>query len=287
MEMIFRLFSDIYTWVHDRLINPVVHVTEIFFSSNYVYLILFIVCFVLLIKKRKEMPEGYVLLGLYSSIVLPLIYFLWLFDLFNIIPFSGDAVFARLWLLCPVWLVLSYAMVVYVCNINTKHVKYLVILGLSLLLVLSGASIRSLSMVNTPQNLYKIRSESIEIADQVLRLNNGEPTSLFMIVPYQGVEDNYVNGGTINMGIEQYTSEIQLTAFKLSEEDWNNFFLSETTPTNLDSEDWIRLFISQRYENTYADYFALPTNDILNSRLSDLGYEWQSDVAGYSIYRFQ
>ncbi len=281
LESLIMLFD----FIHDQLLDSFARVTNLYFSTNYIYLIVFIMCVVLLIVKRNDNPNGYWLLGISTILILLVLYFPPLLQLFNFLPASDDMVFARLWLLCPVWIVIAYSCASNISDIKNNVIRYSSVVILVLILIISGNNIYSLNMLNEPQNIYKIRTESIEISDEVLRLNNGAPTSLFIIVPLYNDEENYINGGTVNRGIEQYTGDIRLTAFKLSDEDWNNYFLSDITPTNLDSEDWIGLFISQRYENSKAEFFALPTNDTVNSKLTDLGYEWLSDVAGYSIYR--
>ncbi len=287
MDSIFKAMYSLYSFFHDQIIGSFFNVTNLHFAENYVYLLLFVICFVILIVKRKDLTRGYLLLGIFTSIVLIILFILPTQMLFNMIPASDDSVFARLWLLCPVWLVIAYVAAASIPKMENKVYKTVVSIVLVLVIVFFGNTIQSLNMLNNPQTPYKIRAASVDIANEVLRLNNGKPTSIFLIVPDYADGENYINGGTINMGIQQYTGDIQLTPFKCSDDLWNSYCLSDITPTDREAEEWLGAFVSERYAATGAEFYASPTNEIVDKRLEDLGYECISTVSGYSIYKMK
>ncbi len=287
MDSIIKAIGSLYLFVHDQIIGSFLNVINLHFAENYVYLLLFVICLVMLIVKRKDLTRGYLLLGIFTSIVLIILFILPTQMLFNMIPASDDSVFARLWLLCPVWLVIAYVAAASIPKMENKIHKTVISMVLVLVIVFSGNTIQSLNMLNNPQTPYKIRADSVEIADEVLRLNDGNPTSLFILVPDYADGENYINGGTLNMGIQQYTGDIQLTPFKCSDDFWNGYFLSDITPTDREAEEWLGAFVSERYAATGAEFYASPTNEIVDKRLEDLGYECISTVSGYSIYKMK
>lgn len=265
------------------VLDHIKHISDLFFEGNYLYICLFLFSLIILaVRGRKQAGRESSLL-LFSFLALLFIYFpvtSIFFDKF----LNGDPVFARLWIICPIWIVISFVLANCFIKISNRIVKTLAITTLTVLLIAVGSNVRSLTMINEPNNIYKIRSEAVDVSEAVLKLNNGEPTSLFILVPVYTGPENYVEGGTVGSGIEQYTALIDLTSFGCSDEFWNDFFLSDITPTDRESEEWLNAFVNERQVASGAEYFAFPTNDIVNQRLISIGYNWKSDVGGYSIY---
>lgn len=278
--------SELVNSILDLLSDSFLHVISLHFDSNYIYLAIFIMCFVTLFAKRKEHTKGYLLFGVFSSFVIMFMLIPSTQSLFDRIPSTNEPVFARLWILCPIWLIVIYSFVNWIfANKKDNSNKEVGIVLLSALLIVSGSSLTSNNMLNNTVSAYKVKSESVEIADEILQLNNDNPTTVFILVPYYSEGENYINGGTLNMGIQQYTGKIRILPYKCSEDFWCDFFLSDATPTNRDAEEWLGAFVSEWHEATGYEYLAVPSNDIVERRLADLGYDCISTTAGYNIYR--
>ena len=268
------------------VLNYIKHITNIFFEGNYLYLFLFIISLITLTVSLKKQSRRVLSLLMFSYLSLLFIYLPLTSVLFDRY-LDGNPVFARLWMICPVWIIVACAAVICLSGISNKVIKVVSVFLIIILLIVSGSSIRTLNMISNTDDVYKIRNEAVEISNEVMRLNNDEPTSLFMLVPVYTVPDNFVEGGTVKSGIEQYTGRVNLTAFGCSDEFWNDYFLSDVTPTNRESLEWINAFINERYAASGAEYFAVPDDEIVNSKIDSLGYELLSQAGGYRLYRME
>lgn len=266
------------------LIDHLIRVANLFFSNNYLFVVLFVISLIALAVGKMRDADSAKSMMVFTLITLLVIFFPLSSVVFNRF-LDGDPVFARLWMICPVWIVIAYVMASRIIGVHSKVIKSICVIVLAGLVIVTGSNLKSLNMINNADSVYKIRHESVEISDEILMLNNGNPTSLFILVPINSVPDNFVEGGTIRSGIEQYTGNIELYGFGCSDEFWSEYFLSDVTPTNRESEEWINAFVNERHAASGAEYFAFPTNDIVDRKLANLGFVLTTYIGGYSIYK--
>ena len=265
--------------------------TELYFAQNYLYLGVFILALVYLIWKRNDCKAAFGLLGVYTILQLVLIiYNPLLAPILNRLPgfnVEGSKVFARFWLLVPVWIIIAYVLSVTISKIKNKILTYVVVVAITAVLIYTGDSVRSLNMFNDAQCAYKVRPESIEIADEIISITGGEPTSVYMFVPEYDVADNYVNGGTIYYGILQYTGLIYVSPHPYAAWEWEDYL----TPEYCANSD----ILSQSYIHSYfiigdtlgCEYLAMPDDERINYKIDNLGYELMGQAGGYNIYRIE
>lgn len=262
-------------------------ITWLFFSDNVVYFVLFVgsLVYIRFHKKSiviKELLFSFVLLAIVLVIYNPILALL-----FDKLPVGvgGAQVFARFWLIIPVWIIIAYSSSVCVMSISNKAIRSSIIVLIVLLLIVTGNSISRMNMVNQPTTIYKIRKESIDLVDTVLMINNEEPTSLFVFVPKEE-SDGYVNGGEISSGIDQYSGMVRCGAYFCSDELWNDCFISDSYPdgysTNEQFIDTMFYFIHYSYG---FDYVAIPSDQIVDEKIIGLGHELVGNIDNYSIYR--
>ena len=269
--------------------NTLISNTELYFAHNYVYLGVFILALLFLVWKRKEYKAAFGLLGLYTILQLVLvIYNPLLLPLCNKIPgFEGDKVFARFWLLVPVWIIIAYVLAVTIPKIKFKVLKYVAAIAVAALLIYTGDSVRSLDMYNDSLCVYKVRPEAVELADEILEITGGEPASLYLFQPEYEVADNFVNGGTIHYGILQYTGNIRVVPNPYSQAEWDGWLTPEYCPDQqTTSQSYIHscFMTGDFYE---CDYAAVPDDERINYKIDNLGYELVGQAAGYNIYRIE
>ena len=118
----------------------------------------------------------------------------------SVLPYTQgnkEAVFSRVWILCPIWLTISYC----IALCNAKKLKHVMMVFLSAIIVLFGQSIETQSAMQELSNAYKIDEQSVQIADSVLKASQGNPIHLLVFVPYHDTFERFVQGGTIYEGI--------------------------------------------------------------------------------------
>lgn len=263
--------------------------TELYFAQNYVFLGMFLVALAFLVWKRNDYKAAFGLLGIYTILQLVIIiYNPILIPLFNKIPgFEGEKVFARFWLMVPVWIIIAYVLAVLISRLKNKIIEYVVAVAVAAVLIYTGDSVRSLDMFNDARCAYKVRPESIAIVDEMLSITGGEPTSLYMFVPEYDVADNYVDGGTIYYGILQYTGLIYVSPHPYPTWEWEDYLIPEYCA---DSD-----ILSQSYIHSYfiigdtlgCEYLAMPDDERINYKIDNLGYELMGQAGGYNIYRIE
>ncbi len=276
-----EIVSLIFKCIRDYITIEIPSITNELFNKNWVYFFVALISLIMLLVKRKHHETGVHLLLPFSLLTLIIIYNPFVRKVFLLLPATDNSVISRFWIICPIWLIIAYSISNYTYVISKPYKRFLFVSLVVVLLIVSGDSIRSLSMINSPNNVYKIRSESIEIADEVLRLNNYEPAKLLVFEPLSLSGDKFENGGTIHQGIRQYTGEIGEFGYEYSEEEWNTFFISDVNDNgNPDAELYLyRITIQRIY-----DYYALPADVRVVPRMESYGYHVVGNVGGYYIF---
>ncbi len=259
-------------------------VLNLFFAGSIVYICVVIASIVLLLVRRKALKKGFDLFFFYTVLLLVFVIFNPL--LFKLSGYLHDStsVFARVWIICPLWMIVAYA--VSSLDIKNKFISGAIVIAAAAVLIYFGGSTRSLKMFNTPSNPYKIRSEAVEISDEILNLSGGEPASLLIFVPLTPEPERFVNGGTIYEGINQYTASISACPIGYTDEYWDSYLMADYMPNGVTTTaDYMNSLIDQYEEMHGIEYVALPDEDIFISRLEYCGYELAGHAGDYYIFR--
>ena len=267
--------------------NTFIGITNLYFAGNLIYFSVFIFAFSLLIAKRNAFNRGSALFV--SFTLLTMILFVFnpaLEQLISRFPASNDQVFARVWLLCPIWLIIAFS-----SSFNALHKRRMITknartIMLSLIIIIFGNSLSYKQMYIQTNEVYKINADAVEIADKALQLSDGEPTSLYILVPSTGGPmENFVNGGTVYQGINQYTGLIDLYADSYTETDWSTYFISDMMPDGVTpTENYINYFFAYAFGTLGCEYVAFPDDSIVNKKIDHLGYSLVGEAGGYRLY---
>ncbi len=273
-----------------KYFSSIVDIVNIFFSKNMLYLFLFVFALVSIqFCNHNNNMRGKRMIVLYTIMTLFLVVFNpFLFDLSMNYPVLGYEVFARIWLMCPIWVAISYCISATAVHnyFRPMPLKRIVTIAFAGLIIAFGASNSTLKMMNDVSCKYKVRSESVEIADKILAYSNGEPTVLFIYVPKTQDDANYINGGTIYEGIRQYTGTIATYRYEYTEEIWNNYYLSEIIPVgNITSDAYVCEFLNIAHEENGFEFIAFPDDPRILDRMEYCGYEYIDHIAGYYFFQ--
>ncbi len=290
--MLNTVFTRFIECIQEYFTNGINETVNAFYNNNIVYFIISIVCLLLLIEHRKTLKSGYRLLSSSSLFLLFVILLIPLFTTWTIkLPFVDSAVISRFWIIIPIWLIITYVLTSFLSQISNKTLKTAAILIITLTLVFSGHN--SINMVfdqtpihayNEPSSIYKIRRESVDIADALLRLSNEPSTSVFLFLPEEDIGPseggNYVEGGSVFSGITQYSGKLYVRCLFYNETEWNSYLYDNAELENNDIYNTITIL-----QNYHYSFFVIPNNDTSNNRIDSLGYCLAEQIDGYNIYR--
>lgn len=276
-------FSFICYTINHYLIESVNEITNVFFNNNYVFLCLSTFLFVYLFAKRDKLKTGYNLFFAFSVMVgLIVIYnpLIWkkLFDTPDL-----KSVYARFWLLCPLWLVIAYGLSSMITQINPKRKAFFSIIT-TVVVIIAGNTIGTM-MIPTG-TIYKIRPEAVEIADEIQMINDGKPTSLLIFIPIDEYDGRYINNGTVYDGITQYTGKIMVYPRGYTDEKWDDYYTSDYQPNGGASVYFVNAVLAEEYESHPFEYVAFPDDQRILSKMLDIGYDLVGHTSNYYIFSF-
>lgn len=260
--------------------SGVSEITKMFWENNYIYIVLFVVAILLITKQRKQLGNGYNLLFSYTILVFILVIYNPVTRMFvSAIPVTITPIYARLYMLLPMWVIIAYGLAL--LN-KRKQTSFISIALLAATMILAGNSLELNSMLVDSNNMNKVNSDAVLIADTIMNINDGKPTSLWIILPEINNEEKYIYGGTIGDGIKQYTANIRLSKWYYDEEYWNDFFVSDDV-----SADYIGSIIDNTLKQQGVEYIAIPDDESVAGKMSILGYEVLGHECGYYFYKIQ
>jgi len=277
---------NIVDYLHGYFTGTVVEITNMFFAGNIPYIIIFVASLFIIIRNRNEFGRGHKLFAAYSLLMLLFVIYnpVWKYVFLKFPAAAGGSVFVRFWLLVPVWVMIAYACANSLGSSSKKLLKTAGAVMLAVVLIFSGNSIRSLAMMNDAGNPYKVNNAAVQIADEVLSLSGNEPVSLMIYSAGYGMDDNYVNGGTVYEGIRQYTGLIEVHRYYFYNDEWNAYYVSDMTPEGESTADYVNnLIAGHQYWN--FDYVAMPDDERLNSKIDTERFPLAARAGGYCIYK--
>lgn len=267
-----------------NVVDYIIHSNNLFWNNNYFYLLLFIFSLVLLMEKDSKRITKDILL--FTFILLFAILFNPLLQL--LLPTEikeNDAVFARFWILLPAFLLIPIAIVALIEK-QSNHIKRIIIAVTIVIIVVSGNSICTMGAMNSADNCFKINDEAVTLANILLKQNEDSPRVILVYVG-TSTDGNFMNGGNVPAGIPQYTAQINLKTLYTSNEQWNDYYLADTTPEGVDGGAWLgyilKDFIYERFE---YDYIIMPNDDRIDAKMSSEGFALLDSTEHYRIYYY-
>lgn len=278
-----RYMSDFFSSVITAIQNS----HDIYWNGNYVFLTIYIVCLTILFAGKSKNTRGQRFLFLFSVFALigicynPLIHVLFLK-----MPQSSEAVYGRIWIFLPVWLVIAFACSAAKIKKESPLIRNCSYVFLAVGIALSGFSSSSLGYYIDSGSYYKTSSEGQEIADIVLSFNNNNPASLLLFCDEQEKNGNYVNGGSSYYGLMQYTGNVGIVPIFYDEQYIQSYYLSEVLP---DGETKTQEYIDYcfiKYRRLYDfSYVVLPHDNELQEKMLCAGYQYVGCTSTNDVYK--
>lgn len=259
-----------------------------FFENNYVYLILVMAAAAAIVLYRRKAPQAYCLLFLFSLPVLLIIFNPYIVSYLESFPRFNEQVSSRLWIIVPVWIAAAFVISVSLSKIKDLKIRYPIAAAVAAILIFAGTSTLGMGYYIGAEGRYKIRAEAVRLADMIMLLNDGEPASVLMVIPEEGVKGNFIPAGTVIEGIHQYTGDIIVRKCYYSPEMWNDYFMSDIVPGDKEqtSEAYLGSLLYWYYCNNVYDYVIWPADDIILEKMGYCGYELAGQTEEYYIYRY-
>lgn len=259
-------------------------ITNLVFNGNYIYIALSILSLMVVLKNRQHCDKSVVLFVYFSCLTLTVIIYNPLIRLlFEKIPDSGIAVFARLWCVIPLWFLISYSFSLFFATKTYNCVAYGALITIALLLCICGESIATKGMSKKPDNVFKINDMSVDLVNELKEVTNEESSTLLIILPdTDSVEREEFS--TFYNGITQFTGFYNVYVHLYDEHDWEEY-ISNINQNNCESSGYAHSIISFFYRRYGIEYVVLQTDEMVIYNLNNYGYEAVGESDGYTIIK--
>lgn len=256
------------------------HIIDIYFSGNYIYLSLFVICLFTLVcvrKKISSMLATYVMSLLLIIVLNPLSYVA-----FERLPASNEGVYSRLWLLVPCWVCVAFVLSEKISASDAYQRKVKILLSI-VVLVGFGQTLYQQDYYIDSTNIYKVNDMSVRIVDTVKESGIENPSILYVHYLPE-VYENYIVGGSVRSGIQQYSSDVYIYDFIINDEVWNEYIVSDyIDDINMTSEQWfVEAF------TPYCDYgisfIIIPYDECIVSKMENAGFEFNTQIGDYLVF---
>lgn len=279
IDRLCSIIKEVYAIIHNS------HVS--FWNGNLLLFMAYISSLIIIFNSRGKATRGKQLFAAFSIMLLVICYTPFAHIFFAKLPESNDAVYSRIWIILPVWLVIAYAVSELKDKVRSNLLRNGLYLSLSALMVFTGSSIYTLGMNIDSQTPYKVKSQGVEIAEKISSIEGDNPVELLLFdYPQSGTLDNYILGGTIYGAIGQYSGTIRVIPFYVDETTMQDYYLSDTLPDGETSSiEYIDTVLSRCHLGYDFSYIVMPENYTLRERMLYLGYKCISTYDGYDLYQ--
>lgn len=233
-------------------------------TGHYEILFLLSLLYVLLVDKSTKNMQ---ILFWYPIVILFIILnplFAWAVDIF----FPIGAVYARLYLLIPIHIVISYAMFRIFENIEQVSGKIVLSMGYLCLLLLSGATYYQEGLFSRADNLMKIPNETIDVCN-ILRENEGQIKVIAPadILPY----------------IRQYDANILLCYGRNGNS--NDRERTNDLYAQFESQEIDIGYIVSEIQDMECNYIVYYKNESVLEQFMNQGYVWIGETENYVVLK--
>lgn len=261
----------IHSILHDYIADQIYGSVDDFTGGNLVYFIIIVVFLSFFSFEKEAFRHRRSLMWPFFWLVLLLCPFNPLFRYFVFkIPIDQYELLGSFWFVVPVFVMFAYSAAMMIPRIQKKFLKYLTVAGVCVVLVFAGASVTFNHMAIAADNVYKIKAGVPELADEVLRINEGEPTYVLVFQPDQG-DDEWVVGGTMFQGLRMYSSKLAVAGYSFTPEE------------DLTTVSFVEAVLPARPEP--IEYYLFPDDAGNVDSMELCGYKLVGNAGGYNIFR--
>ncbi len=281
-----EILNRLYLWINESVLGIIQRSHNLFWNGNEMFFTAFIAGLIVLLNLKGDKAKGKHLFAVFTIIALfAICYNPMIYGLLLKMPLSDNTVFARVWIIIPVWMVIAYAGAEMYDSSNTSLVKNILCLCLAGGIVFAGSSLEAFGYFTDSTFPYKANAEGVEIAETVLKLSSDEPVGIILFRNEQEQVGNFYNGGTAYYAITQYSGKIGVTPVYYNEQVWFEYYLSDTLPDGETSTvDYINDSLIQLRQLYDFSYVVMPQGDSLKEKMSNCGYQYIASVSNNDIY---
>ena len=256
-----------------------------YWDNNYVFIIVFVLCFTIILWQRKNNRNGYNLLSSFCLLLITLVLYNPIAHYFSSFFFEPSEAI-RTWLLLPVGLVVAYSVSQINGHLKPSSIKVsLLNCSFAVAIMLFGSTIMSYPMMIVKSNDMKINDESIHIADIVLNDNNNSPTSLLVFTLEDYTYDQFVSGGTVSEGIKQYTGLIDVSRVSISLQYWEENYVADISPAGVYGVSYVPMAMEIYHHTIDYEYIAMPASDDVVGKMNAAGFNLVGSTDHYYVYK--
>ncbi len=275
----------LFSWLREEAIVLIHNSHDYFWNGNSVFFVFFIVSLVIILNSKGEKSNAKKLIALFSIVImLGVCYNPFLFMLMKRIPGYSESVFSRVWIMLPVWLIIALAATEVISRVQSTWMRNSFGLVAAAALVLFGISPDTLGYYTELESKYKVKAEGVEISEVILSNFDGDSAGVLVFTDSNGYGDSFVQGGTTYSAIEQFSGKIKVYPVIVSEQEWNDNYLSFMTEDGKFSFEYIndRFNIFRRWYD--FQYVAMPFDSSMRIKMLFSGYQFIASVNGTDIY---
>ena len=205
------------------------------------------------------------------------------YNLFLRIPQTNEAVYGRIWIILPVWLTIAFSGTEIIDKINNSLLKTSFCILFALGIIFTGSWL-ILDYYRDSASIYKVDSEGLEIANEILSLNNNEPVEMIIFRNNQEAAGNFVDGGTAYFAIEQYTGKIGIEPIYYNDQLWPEFCGGAEISSDEAKQDYVNNYFSDLRRIYDFSCVAMPQDDSFKTPMYYSGYQYIGSIDGNDIY---
>lgn len=285
--MIIENLYQLYLNIVEETLASIYTSHEYFWNGNAFFFILYIASLTIVIANKEDKSKAKRLFAAFSVFVILICYCPITRMVFLRLPESDEAVFSRFWVILPVWMVIAFAVSEVKNRIKSVFIQNGLYLIIAAGIVLTGSSVDSMGYYFDANSLYKVKTEGINIANQVASISENEPVELLLFDNTQvDTSDNFVPGGTVSSAIGQYSAEIQTIPCYVDEVTWQDCYISSSlTDGDTASVLYVDDMLAQKRMKYDFSFVAMPKDYLLRIKMLYSGYKYVSSVNGYDLYQ--
>lgn len=247
------------------------------YNGTGMHMALFFACILYLVLQKKEKEKRYLFVG-----------YTLLFMVVCCLPFTakilmnllgaeeGENVYWRIFWLVPMTIVIAYTAVQILMQMETKVKRYALLVGMLVIIALTGTNVYNSTIFDRKQNNYKLPQDAIDICEIIeadAKANGIERKKLITV-------------NDLLSSIRQYDADILMPygysivkGNKPSRENANQIYRI----LNSENKNWEAFSWYAAMEK--CNYFAYPADDAVAGALANYGYEKIGSNAAYYVYR--
>lgn len=172
-----------------------------------------------------------------------------------------SSTYYRFFWICPIALVISGMLVEIVFLV--KRPQRLLLLGTTFVMMFLFSSRPITNWTNLPENIYQLDTDVIQVADTLMELTGGEPTTL-------------LDNGEISQTIRQYNAKINFTEME-------TYYINHILYT--DNVNYQGRVVQQYLTGNWSQYISIPKNAVTRWKAIETGgIKRAAETDNYYLY---